>query len=106
MTTRRPTPQEQGLLDDVVEHPDDDGPRLIYADWLDDHGDHDRAEFIRVQLELERPDLDTARRGELAGRECALLHQHEGEWLEPLPDLTGVTWHFRRGFACAAVDTF
>lgn len=28
---------EQGLLADIADHPDDDGFRLIYADWLDDH---------------------------------------------------------------------
>jgi uncharacterized protein (TIGR02996 family) len=36
----------------VLEHPDDDGPRLVYADWLDEQGQADRAEFIRVQCEL------------------------------------------------------
>src|SRR4029079_17459939 len=43
-----------GLLDDIREHPDDDGPRLVCADWFDDHGQHDRAEFIRRQCEYER----------------------------------------------------
>jgi uncharacterized protein (TIGR02996 family) len=37
--------------------PDDDGPRLMYADWLTEHGDP-RGEFIRVQCELA-----TARHG-------------------------------------------
>jgi uncharacterized protein (TIGR02996 family) len=36
----------------IVENLDDDGPRLVYADWLDDHGDPERAEFIRVQCRL------------------------------------------------------
>ncbi|MBM3978970.1 MAG: TIGR02996 domain-containing protein [Planctomycetes bacterium] len=31
----------------------DDTPRLAFADWLDEHGEHDRAEFVRVQCELE-----------------------------------------------------
>src|SRR5262245_47923625 len=35
--------------------PDDDTPRLVFADWLDEHGQHDRAEFIRLQC---RPDRD------------------------------------------------
>lgn len=34
--------------------PDDDAPRLVYADWLDDHDDSERAEFIRVQVKLAR----------------------------------------------------
>lgn len=29
---------------------DNDSPRLIYADWLDEHGEPERAEFIRLQI--------------------------------------------------------
>ncbi len=46
--------QDNGFLEDITEHPDDDTPRLVYADWLDDHGQPERAEFIRVQCELAR----------------------------------------------------
>src|SRR5438093_1495473 len=42
------------LLAAICAHPDEDTPRLVYADWLDEHGEHDRAEFIRVQCELTR----------------------------------------------------
>lgn len=38
----------------IVTDPLDDTPRLVYADWLDEHGDALRAEFIRVQIELSR----------------------------------------------------
>jgi uncharacterized protein (TIGR02996 family) len=38
----------------IIEHPDDDGPRLVYADWLDEQGQAARAELIRVQCELAR----------------------------------------------------
>lgn len=34
--------------------PDDMAPRLIWADWLEEHGQPERAEFIRVQVELAR----------------------------------------------------
>jgi uncharacterized protein (TIGR02996 family) len=44
------------LLRDVIAHPDDDGPRLAFADRLEETGAGDgRAEFIRVQCELARP---------------------------------------------------
>src|SRR5262249_10801808 len=46
--------QGEAILQGVLDNPDDDTPRLVYADWLDDHGDPDRAEFIRVQIELAR----------------------------------------------------
>lgn len=38
----------------IVENPNDDVPRLVFADWLDEHGDAARAEFIRAQIELSR----------------------------------------------------
>ena len=46
------TADELALLRGVEAAPDDDLPRLVYADWLDEHGRHARAEFIRVQCEL------------------------------------------------------
>jgi uncharacterized protein (TIGR02996 family) len=38
------------LLAAVLAEPDDDGPRLVYADWLEEHGQPARAEFVRVQV--------------------------------------------------------
>jgi uncharacterized protein (TIGR02996 family) len=39
----------------ICENPADDVPRLIYADWLEEHGHQpERAEFIRVQIELAK----------------------------------------------------
>jgi uncharacterized protein (TIGR02996 family) len=43
---------EHALLRAVAAAADDDTPRLVYADWLEEHGDADRAEFIRVQCRL------------------------------------------------------
>jgi uncharacterized protein (TIGR02996 family) len=50
---------EEGLLQDVIENPDDDAPRLIYADWLEEFHSGDRprarrAELIREQIALAR----------------------------------------------------
>lgn len=36
----------------ITARPRDMLPRLIYTDWLDEHGDP-RGEFIRLQMELE-----------------------------------------------------
>lgn len=38
----------------ILANPDDDAPRLIYADWLEEQGDSDRSEFIKVQCELAK----------------------------------------------------
>jgi uncharacterized protein (TIGR02996 family) len=43
---------EQALLNAINAAPADDVPRLVYADWLDEHNRPERAEFIRVQCEL------------------------------------------------------
>ena len=47
-------PQEQALLQAVLDDPEDDGIRLIYADWLEEHGRAERAAFIRAQIEDAR----------------------------------------------------
>lgn len=53
---------EQALLRAILTNSDDDLPRLVLADWLDEHGgDPDRAEFIRVQCELASIDIEMAR---------------------------------------------
>lgn len=44
----------EGLLWDIMENPDDDVPRLVLADWLDEHGQHERAELVRVHLAAVR----------------------------------------------------
>lgn len=43
---------EQGFLSDIRQYPNDDWPRLIYTDWLEDHGRPERAELIRAQIRL------------------------------------------------------
>lgn len=45
---------EQGLLAAICAYPDDDTPRMVFADWLEENGQSERAEFIRVQVELSR----------------------------------------------------
>lgn len=82
------------LLAGLRAAPADDLPRLVFADWLDEHGDPDRAEFIRVQVELAAGP-DPARRPALAARERELLTRHRRLWR--VPRLTGPQ-HFSRGF--------
>lgn len=38
----------------IHEAPDDDAPRLVFADWLEENGEPERAEFIRIQVEMRR----------------------------------------------------
>lgn len=46
------------LLAAVIASPDEDTPRLVYADWLEENGRAAWAEFIRVQVALARAEAD------------------------------------------------
>lgn len=46
------TEERAALLRAVLAEPDDDGVRLVYSDWLEEHGEPERAEFIRVQCRI------------------------------------------------------
>ena len=60
----------------ILDQPDDDAPRLIWADWLDEHGDPDRAEFVRLQCEWANLDPSDPGRPRLAKRCDDLLSRH------------------------------
>jgi uncharacterized protein (TIGR02996 family) len=93
---------ERAYLESVCAQPDDDAPRLAYANWLESRDDHDRAEFIRLQCELARLEPDHLARFSMADRERELLRLHDAEWRSGLPDLKGIVWgRFVRGFVAA-----
>ena len=87
---------EEAFLQAIREAPDDDGPRLIFADWLEERGDP-RGAFIRVQCALERLDPADPARADLEDEKRALLDRHEWEWTAPLHGVAS-EWRFRRGF--------
>jgi uncharacterized protein (TIGR02996 family) len=43
--------EEQAFVRAILDNPDDDTLRLIFADWLEEQGDP-QGEFIRIQVEL------------------------------------------------------
>src|SRR5262245_17563825 len=92
------------FLAEICEHPDDDVPRLVYADWLADNGDPDRGDFIRVQCELARLAEDDPGRPALQEREGNLLGHHAHRWWGEVPEwarrltVLGPDRAFRRGF--------
>src|SRR3712207_3456925 len=89
--------EQDALLQAIIEHPEDDELRLVYADWLEEHGDSARAEFIRVQCALARMAEDDDRLWGLRAREHQLLEGHEKDWF-PLADVPQYCGSFRRGF--------
>jgi uncharacterized protein (TIGR02996 family) len=88
---------DDSFRQDIIEHPYDDAPRLIYADWLEENGQPERAELIRIQIELARWNLSNTRRAELKEIESSLLRLHWNRWTEDIyPDITEACFH--RGF--------
>lgn len=100
MARRRPRrdPMRDALLAAVAEQPEDDAPRLVMADWLDDNGDPARAEFIRTQLEVRRLDFYSAHCAALRRRVEALHKQHWQRWLKDDGLSKPRFAVFRRGF--------
>src|SRR5436309_1823467 len=97
MSQAMPTTQA-AFLADILEHAEDDTPRLVFADWLDDHGDHDRAEFIRLQIETARLSQDEPRRAALVQRTKMLLNAHRKTWLQEVAAWARPGAWFDRGF--------
>src|SRR5688572_15341239 len=80
------------LLHLIYEHPEDDGARRSYADWLIEQGDV-RGELIVLQL------ARAAKRGTIAQerREAELLLQHGQSWVGRFAKhIAG--FRFERGF--------
>ena len=77
----------------------DDGPRLLYADYLEespDPADQARGEFIRLQLALAKLSDDHPRRKELTAKQNSLWQSHQGAWTSHLYGLAA-GFQFRRG---------
>ncbi len=97
------------LLAEVIASPGDDAPRLIFADWLQDHGQEKRAEHIRIQIELANvpdcmhPGFQASacvwcnRRDDLRRREREMLDDHWHEWI-PAVDGLAVYHHHEHGW--------
>jgi uncharacterized protein (TIGR02996 family) len=87
----------------ILDNPDDDLPRLIYADYLDERDDP-HGEFIRVQVELSHLPANDPRRRPLEVRQGELLQAHRDAWVAPLRELLQCGpnhwggWVFERGF--------
>ncbi|HKB05988.1 MAG TPA: TIGR02996 domain-containing protein [Gemmataceae bacterium] len=96
--------ESDALLAAVLADPDDDAPRLVYADWLDEHARHERAALIRLQVEHARLPAYDPRRQVLARQANRLLDLYRDAWVAELPRLPGITWGaFERGFVATVM---
>src|SRR5262245_1252595 len=79
---------EKALLAAIWEHPHEDTPRLMYADWLDEQGGDSnaaRAELIRVQCELEHLAGDDPRYDGLEKRVEEIVEEWGKRWWKAMP---------------------
>ncbi len=118
-------PLDAHLLAAVLAEPESDALRLICADFWEEQGETERAEFVRVQIELAIREgyagADRSHWGNELKRRMENLCCRERElmwqpfesppiyrWTERLRGVGLVTWTFRRGFihaiACTVAD--
>jgi uncharacterized protein (TIGR02996 family) len=92
---------DEAFLRDIIEHPEEDAPRLVYADWLEETGGAPgavRAEFIRAQIECAGLPEDGPQAVALRDRATQLLADHGSSW-DPLLRRHGEDVRYVRGFA-------
>jgi uncharacterized protein (TIGR02996 family) len=80
-TIRNQVDHETPFLDALRVNPQDQAARLIYADWLEEHGDS-RGQLIRIEEEMRSLPVFSDRFWELKPRRHALLQSSETTWLE------------------------
>ncbi|MDY3555634.1 TIGR02996 domain-containing protein [Gemmata sp. JC717] len=86
------------LLRAIGEQPEEDTPRLMYADWLEEQGQPERADFVRNQVELARPGLSAIERYRAVRRNVHYLSHFVKRWHAELPRIPNVEWgDFNRG---------
>jgi uncharacterized protein (TIGR02996 family) len=84
------------LMAGIIGDPDTDPPRLVYADWLEEHGEPARAEFIRLQCTLAAQTKNTPQKKKLIAGEQSLIKEFGPKWIGPL-DKLGAEPRFERG---------
>jgi uncharacterized protein (TIGR02996 family) len=92
-------PEIRVFLEEIKNRPEDDTPRLVLADWLQEYGSPEeaaRGELLRIEVLLGQMLDSDPRKQVLRRRRGDLLRQHLDLWLGPL--IQHFTWSFDRGF--------
>src|SRR5262249_10550078 len=73
---------DAAFLEAILDEPDEDAHRLVYADWLDEQGRRsERGEFIRVQCRRARLLEKDPEQIDLERKEKDLLFEHGRSWM-------------------------
>jgi uncharacterized protein (TIGR02996 family) len=115
--------ERDALVRAVLAAPEDDAPRLVFADWCDENGDSERGEFIRLQIATLRSSAKPSRREyrlfndnwtrwvpqSISSRRAGGDIERTGRTAIVLPGLTDSafpTFTFQRGFIYSAVGPY
>lgn len=110
-------PEYLAQLAGIRAMPEDDVRRLVLADWLEERGEGERAEFIRIGVQIRRWGCSFKQTAEQPGwkhdcgtddtgywlcqplrsRERELLAGSEGRWMEPSPTPSPVVFQPNNG---------
>jgi uncharacterized protein (TIGR02996 family) len=94
--------EREAFMAAILAAPEEDTPRLVFADWLDENGDEEdksRAALIRAQCRAETLPEGSRERRDLEREARAILKGYGERWAKPLKDTRLVKgWTFRRGF--------
>lgn len=99
MPTRPSHPEELSLLAAIHANPREDTPRLVYADWLQEHDQPEYAEFIRLECGYLPPDLTVEGR---KNRIKELKLSLDTNWPPGLPNGVFFYGYYRRGLPIAS----
>ncbi len=91
--------EEAAFLEALKANPADDTARLVYADWLDEHGEPAKAEYLRLVAMLARAEQDYAREQLDVARTLALAEQLHPDWRAEAGNLFYVVLYGRPEYA-------
>ena len=94
----------EALVRSVFQNPEDDTPRLVFADFLEENNEPDRAALIRLQCELARERARSPRAAELRKEVRGLAAKVRRAAVDPLPEGVGAELH--RGFLHLTTDLY
>ena len=86
---------EADFMQAIIADPDSDELRLVFSDWLEEHGNTDRAEFIRLQIDMAKISPWTCEYGQLRDQTAEIYQRNKETWKIGEP-FCGE--YYRRGF--------